>query len=63
MITFIYWCVNANGVKTSFQSTAFLEIGMEIPVEDGVSARIIEIDVVKEKYSARDYAEAYNLIK
>lgn len=57
METFIYWCVNAGGVKTSFQSTAFLEVGMIIIDDYGVEATIIEMNVLQEIYDARYDAE------
>ena len=60
-MTFIYWCVNSDGVVTNFKSGAYLEIGMNVSDKYGETARIIEMDVIKDLYSARDFAEEYDL--
>ena len=56
-VTFIYWYVNTSGIKTNFQSTAFLEVGMTVIDDFGVLATIVEMDILKEIYNARYDAE------
>lgn len=64
-VAFIYWCVRTDGVKVNFKSTALLDVGMEVPVDDdNTLAVIIDIVTVRDdNYAAREYAEAYNLMK
>lgn len=46
-MTFIYWCVNDNGVKSNFRSTAVLDVGMHIPDINGSTTVIIGMDIEK----------------
>ena len=46
-MTFIYWCVNDNGIKSNFRSTALLDVGMRIPEENGSTTIIVDMDIEK----------------
>ena len=46
-MTFIYYCVNDNGIKTNFRSTALLSIGMRIPEGAGFTT-IVNMDAERE---------------
>ena len=46
-MTFIYWCVNENGVKSNFRSQALLDIGLRVPDDNGGTATIVNMDIEK----------------
>lgn len=44
-MTFIYWCVNSKGIKSNFRSAAVLDVGLQIPDENGETTVIVAMDV------------------
>ena len=41
---YTYWCINTEGVKTSFTSEALLDVGLRITDEYGLPATIVDMD-------------------
>ncbi len=60
-MTFIYWCIDDMGTKTSFESLAILDIGMRIPSDNGGSTTIVDMGLIQDFVNAGDLHTDYEV--